>query len=160
MLQLLHGHWSDSRHTCRWKSVTLNSEWYMLLNLEIKKNTQSIVFNLQGYRNWNRRFIGNCRLGLKPHFHLIFFAEKPSGVCGGVRVPNFRFIIDGWVVGERHNLNQEHHLAHTATPILASLLITRQKHTRERQKKEQNLAQNFSEMPFIKWSKLQFYVFR
>ena len=64
-----------------------------------------------------------------------FFAEKPSGVCGGVRVPNFRFIIDGWVVGERHNLNQEHHLAHTATPILASLLITRQKHTRERQKK-------------------------
>ena len=160
MLQLLHGHWSDSRHTCRWKSVTLNSEWYMLLNLEIKKTHNQLCSIYRVIEIEIEDSLAIVDLASNLISISFFFAEKPSGVCGGVRVPNFRFIIDGWVVGERHNLNQEHHLAHTATPILASLLITRQKHTRERQKKEQNLAQNFSEMPFIKWSKLQFYVFR
>ena len=66
------------------------------------------------------------------------FLKELGGVCMRTCTgahPNFGFIIDGCVAQERHNLNQEHHLAHTATPILASLLITRQKHTRERQKK-------------------------
>ena len=64
----------------------------------------------------------------KSHFHLSSFFQGAlcMRTCIGAH-PNFGFIIDGSVAEERHNLNQEHHLAHTATPILASLLMIHQK---------------------------------
>ena len=68
--------------------------------------------------------------------------------CTGA-LPNFGFIIDGSVAEERHNLNQEHHLAHTATPILASLLMIHQKLNWPHKKKRKSTAPSpkFRETP-------------
>ena len=105
---------------------------------QTKKEMKSINCCSQyaGLLKWKltRRFIVNHRkffhlaIPQKPTQAIFISAQRGRCMrtCTGAPHPNFGFIIDGCNVEERHNLNQEHHLAHTATPILASLLMIRQ----------------------------------
>ena len=75
-----------------------------------------------------------CQRGFLKHLCFCCF-KKPlpsTAVCGyafnaNCASPKFWFIIDGTAPEERHNLNQKHHLTHSAFTIWAALLMTRPK---------------------------------
>ena len=68
----------------------------------------------------------------KTSLFLLFQEASSTAVCGYAfnangASPKFWFIIDGTAPEERHNLNQKHHLTHSAFTIWAALLMTRPK---------------------------------
>ena len=74
-----------------------------------------------------------CQRGFLKHLCFCCFKKHlVLHICGyafntnGAR-PKFWFIIDDTTPEERHNLNQKHHLTHSAFTIWAALLMTRPK---------------------------------